>query len=221
MAFYSNVPIQECGEPLVKIPPTFSLVQPHPYAALGAPYGNFSPYYLRLGVLTRLTMAQSYLQEFNPQWRFQIFDAYRPIAVQQFMVNHTKEQLAQNFTDETELMARVYQFWAVPSLDPATPPPHSTGAAVDLTLIDQNDLEIAMGGAIDDIADYSVPNYYETKPDGAIYHRHRQILKTSMTAAGFHQHPNEWWHFSHGDQMWSWLENPQNPPPARYGSLTH
>ena len=25
-----------------------------------------------------------------------------------------------------------------------------------------------------------------------------------MGTAGFVQHPNEWWHFSHGDQMWAW-----------------
>ncbi|MFM7652374.1 MAG: D-alanyl-D-alanine dipeptidase, partial [Vulcanococcus sp.] len=22
--------------------------------------------------------------------------------------------------------------------------------------------------------------------------------------AGFEQHPNEWWHFSYGDQLWAW-----------------
>ncbi|WP_413325826.1 M15 family metallopeptidase [Synechococcus sp. MIT S9503] len=25
-----------------------------------------------------------------------------------------------------------------------------------------------------------------------------------MTEAGFARHPNEWWHFSHGDQLWAW-----------------
>jgi D-alanyl-D-alanine dipeptidase len=25
-----------------------------------------------------------------------------------------------------------------------------------------------------------------------------------MLEAGFAQHPNEWWHFSHGDQLWAW-----------------
>lgn len=25
-----------------------------------------------------------------------------------------------------------------------------------------------------------------------------------MGAAGFAQHPNEWWHYSFGDQLWAW-----------------
>ena len=25
-----------------------------------------------------------------------------------------------------------------------------------------------------------------------------------MTKFGFAQHPNEWWHFSYGDQLWAW-----------------
>ena len=32
-----------------------------------------------------------------------------------------------------------------------------------------------------------------------------------MEQAGFVQHPNEWWHFSYGDQLWSWLRNQGNP----------
>jgi D-alanyl-D-alanine dipeptidase len=28
-----------------------------------------------------------------------------------------------------------------------------------------------------------------------------------MVSAGFQQHPNEWWHFSYGDQMWCYLED--------------
>jgi D-alanyl-D-alanine dipeptidase len=25
-----------------------------------------------------------------------------------------------------------------------------------------------------------------------------------MESQGFAQHPNEWWHFSYGDQLWAW-----------------
>ena len=43
-----------------------------------------------------------------------------------------------------------------------------------------------------------------------------------MFAAGFQRHPNEWWHFSLGDQMWAWLSNQENPTHlvvARYGRV--
>ena len=36
-----------------------------------------------------------------------------------------------------------------------------------------------------------------------------------MEQAGFVQHPNEWWHFSYGDQLWSWLNKKGN---AIYGA---
>lgn len=216
MGFYSNMPIMECGEELVAIPDIFAFTDPHVYVNLGAPYGQLSPYYVRSGVLERLELAQTKIHSQCPRWRIKIFDAYRPVAVQAFMVEHTKQQLAkaQNFDlndpdQEQELMDQVYKFWAFPSLDPATPPPHSTGAAVDITLVDENDFEIDMGGAIDEISERSMPNYYQSATDLAQiqFDRHRHLLKYCMDSAGFQQHPNEWWHFSYGDQMWCYLEN--------------
>ena len=213
---YQQVTIEECGEPLARIPAdSFSLVSPHPYEALGAPYGNLSPYFLRQGVLDKLHQAQAHLQALRPGWQFQIFDAYRPVAVQQFMVDHTFEQLRQkqglptdalSDTQRAELQAQVFQFWAAPSLSLATPPPHSTGAAVDLTLVDEQGQSVDMGGAIDEISPRSYPNHYadSTAPDAQQYHAHRCLLGEAMRFAGFRQHPNEWWHFSQGDQLWAW-----------------
>jgi D-alanyl-D-alanine dipeptidase len=43
-----------------------------------------------------------------------------------------------------------------------------------------------------------------------------------MVNAGFQPHPNEWWHFCLGDQMWAWLVNQQDPAKgarARYGTV--
>lgn len=87
---YNNIPIIECNEPLVKIPlENFAVETPHPYEKLGAPYGQYSPYFLRQSVIHCLIEAQNYLQQKYPDWQIQIFDAYRPIAVQQFMVDYS------------------------------------------------------------------------------------------------------------------------------------
>ncbi|MEM6254950.1 MAG: M15 family metallopeptidase [Cyanobacteria bacterium P01_D01_bin.156] len=216
---YQRIPIQDCGEPLVPIPlEQFSVVMPHPYAVLGAPYGERSPYYVRQGVLQALCQAQASLQTQHPGWRIQIFDAYRPIPVQQFMVDYTYKQLLQDWQQQSEnagvespkeeLMQQVHQFWAAPSYDLATPPPHSTGAAVDITLVDAQQQVVDMGSAIDEISEQSYPDHFAGKPGE--FHRHRTILSQAMTAAGFRQHPNEWWHFSLGDQLWAWLEIQQS-----------
>lgn len=231
---YHQIEILECGEPLVKIPlELFAVESPHPYEKLGATYGESSPYYLRESVVESLIEAQNYLQLVHPKWQIQIFDAYRPVVVQQFMVDYsfaaeiqqrglTQAQLSLN--QRQEIWEAVYQIWAVPSLDAKTPPPHSTGAAVDITLVDNRGKIVDMGSPIDELSERSHPDYYanHSHPGAQYYHEHRQLLQDVMVKAGFQRNPKEWWHFSLGDQMWAWLNNQVNPAngfTARYGRL--
>ena len=228
---YQKIPIVECQEPLIPIPlEQFAVESPHPYEKLGAPYGEASPYYLRQSVLAALATAQDKLQQNYPGWRIQIFDAYRPVDVQQFMVDYTfAEVLRTRNLNPTELSderrnaiwQEVYKIWAVPSPDPMTPPPHSTGAAVDITLVDAHGQTIDMGSAIDELSLRSHPDHYANSPE-LPYHYYRQLLHDVMHSAGFRRHLGEWWHFSLGDQMWAWLcrqENPNHTVAARYGRV--
>lgn len=228
---YYQIPIQECGEPIVPIPlEQFAVESPHPYQKLGALYGNTSPYLLRQSVVNALVEAQSQLQQKYPGWRLQIFDAYRPIPVQEFMVNYTFAQVVQMQNLQPEALSQeqrqaiweqVYQLWALPSTNPMTPPPHSTGAAVDLTIVDAEGIPVDMGSAIDEVSPRSHPDFYASQPNKP-YHTHRQLLQDVMHSAGFRRHPGEWWHFSLGDQMWAWLCNQHNSTQtviARYGRL--
>jgi len=231
---YHQIPICECGEPLVKIPlELFAVESPHPYEKLGAPYGENSPYYLRQSVVDNLLQAQDCLHRWYPNWRIQIFDAYRPIAVQQFMVDYSfVEAMQQRGLTEAvlspnqrlEIWKAVYEIWAVPSLDEKTPPPHSTGAAVDVTLVDDAGQIVNMGSPIDEMSERSHPDYYANNdhPEAQQYHGYRQLLRDVMLKAQFQRNPREWWHFSFGDQMWAWLNNQSNPAnlvTARYGRL--
>lgn len=231
---YQQIPIVDCGEPLVPIPPqVLALISPHPYVKLGAPYGQRSPFYLRQGVLDRLIHAQTLLQHLHPEWVIQVFDAYRPVAVQQYMVDysvaevlHSRGLTSAELTESQrqEVLNLVYQFWAVPNPDPAMPPPHSTGAAVDVTLITQAGVAVEMGSPIDELSPRSYPDHFADRidPQEQSYHQHRQVLYQVMTQAGFKQHPHEWWHFSYGDQMWAWLMSQEAigvPVVARYGRV--
>jgi D-alanyl-D-alanine dipeptidase len=279
---WSSIPIRDCAEPLCDLPPQLWRLQPHPYVLLGAPYGpQGSPFRLRSGVIQRLLLAEAHLQRQAADWRLAIFDGWRPLAVQSFMVEHTIAELCAarqldrhppaaasacaaalrgtvswtdrgasadagatdsgdlrfsadlehsadltHFTDSKysadlehsaaieQVIADVSRFWATPSEDPATPPPHSTGAAVDLSLADAAGKPLAMGSPIDAIGDVSEPNHFAEvaaacsdsaeRLQALEWHRRRQLLAAAMQAAGFEQHPNEWWHFSWGDQMWAW-----------------
>ena len=228
---YYQIPIIECGEPLVKIPlELFAVESPHPYQKLGANYGGHSPYYLRQNVVENLIQAQNNLQLLYPNWYIQIFDAYRPVAVQQFMVDYSfGEALRERDLTEQELSPQqredvwkaVYEIWAVPSLDMNTPPPHSTGAAVDITIVNDLGEVVDMGSPIDEMSDRSHPEYYINSNQK--YDANRQLLRDVMLKAGFQRNPREWWHFSFGDQMWAWLYNQSHPETvttARYGRLS-
>ena len=211
---WSPIPIEECGEPLQDLPREFLRMEPHPYMALGAPYGaSGNPFQLRQGVVQRLLKAQQRLSDHDPSLRLSIFDAWRPIAVQAFMVEHSIADLCRERGVELmsgdafdRVVADVGRFWAAPSRDPATPPPHSTGAAVDLTLSNREGIPLEMGGEIDAIGAISEPEHYagQEDPDARCWHQRRQLLADVMDASGFAQHPNEWWHYSFGDQLWAW-----------------
>ncbi len=221
---WTDIPIQDCGEKMIEIPAHFLLLQPHPYVSLGAPYGEGAdPFRLREGVIIRLVKAQEELQLDNPEFRFAVFDAWRPINVQAFMVEYaisnecldrglyrydpTQSAEVQNVIEDVE------KFWASPRSDPKNPPPHSTGGAIDITLADHHGATIDMGGEIDAIGDSSAPDYYllraADQPESLAkqWHKRRMVLANAMKKVGFVQHPNEWWHFSYGDQMWAWSRN--------------
>jgi D-alanyl-D-alanine dipeptidase len=161
----------------------------------------------------------------QPGWQLKLFDAYRPNHVQEFMVHHEFLRLSGGrpppmveAAERAALWERTYRIWAEPSEDPATPPPHSTGAALDLTLADSEGLELDMGSPIDENSDRSLPDYFAERDP--VLHARREFLREIMRAAGFRRHPSEWWHFCLGDQMWAWQVNREAPDSrafARYG----
>ena len=70
-----------------------------------------------------------------------------------------------------------------------------------------------LGGEIDFIGAESSPDFYKNYNLGMpcskhqVFHNRRSLLFSVMEQAGFVQHPNEWWHFSYGDQLWAWTRN--------------
>ncbi len=229
---YRKVPIRECGESLVPIPrDQFVFFDPAPYVALGASYGKASPWMLRTGVLAALQKAQDWLHRQRPGWRIMLFDAYRPNEVQIFMVEREfgfkareagLDPSALTPEQREKLAEKVFRYWAIPSDDPATPPPHSTGAALDITLADEQGGEVDMGSPIDEGAPPATPDYFAGATDeaGRRAHEHRLLLRQALRYGGFRQHPGEWWHFSYGDQMWALAERQERGGaeiPAIYG----
>lgn len=220
---YRLLPIEECGEPLEAIPKALALrLEPHAYQAEGAPYAGVSPWQLRRSVLDALENAAGFLPR---GYRFLLFDAYRPVGVQSFMVEKAFKALSGGRLPEAvpageraALFERTFRIWAEPSDDPLTPPPHSTGAALDLTLATTGGETVDMGCPIDENSERALPGYF--KALDPVIHQRRAALHEALRRAGFRRHPEEWWHFSLGDQLWAFTVGAEagGPPPvARYG----
>ena len=63
-----------------------------------------------------------------------------------------------------------------------------------------------MGSKVDQMDERSNPDFYVNikNEEEIIWSRRRNLLVEVMSRFGFVQHPNEWWHFSYGDQLWAW-----------------
>jgi D-alanyl-D-alanine dipeptidase len=226
----SSIAIHDSGEGLVSLPRTLALSEPHPYVKAGAPYGASSPWRVRTSVAERLARAQTQLDRMRSGCRLFVFDAFRPVAVQAYMIQHECDRLARETkhlafdqlksVDQDEIRAHVMLFWAAPSADATAPPPHATGAAVDVTIMDEKGLLMPMGTDIDDLTEKAYPSYFADQ--GGPYHTNRMLLNEVMQQSGFHRNPIEWWHFSYGDQAWALieaLESPDKTVHAIYGAM--
>ena len=219
MKIWNEIPIGDNKDKLIAIPNCFKFISPHPYFDLGAPYKNKEDIWkLREEVVKRLMKVNDYLKIKNNSLFLLIYDCWRPVEVQKFMFNRAfileckRLEIDASVNDIERyplIKKKVEKFWAYPSFDEKSPPPHSTGGALDITLADKNGKIIDMGSSIDQMDEKSKPDFYNNidKEEAIIWNNRRNLLKEIMIKFEFVQHPNEWWHFSYGDQLWAWKKN--------------
>ena len=219
MKIWNNIPIKENYDDLVVIPKCFKFIDPHPYFNLGAPYKDKDKIWkLREKVVNRLIKVNEYLESKNNNFCLLIYDSWRPIEVQEFMFNRAFsleckrldiDASVSNMQSYPLIIKKIEKFWAYPSFDDKYPPPHSTGGALDVTLADKYGNILEMGSDIDQMDDTSIPDFYKNieEEESNIWNDRRNLLREIMIKFGFAQHPNEWWHFSYGDQLWAWKNN--------------
>ena len=142
-----------------------------------------------------------------------VHDAYRPTAVQAYahdvwMPERLRE--ADPSLQGEALTAAVEQYWARPTTDAASPSPHLTGGAVDLTLASAGSGQcLFMGSIFDELTETGHTDHFEkfepVSYSDAEARANRRRLYWAMIDAGFCNQPYEWWHYSWGDQMWAKL----------------
>lgn len=191
------------------------------------------PYWRRIegavdALFMRRTVAEK-LQRVNTRLlsvglRLHLFDAWRPRAVQAFFYDvFMPEQLRQRRPElkGADLRAEVERYWSAPTMDASSPAPHETGAAVDLTVaIAATGEHLYMGSVFDDATAIANLDHFERPAETAWSlsedeaRGNRRVLFHLMRAEGFVGHPDEWWHYSFGDQFWAALTG---APTAQFG----
>lgn len=128
-----------------------------------------------------------------------VVDAWRPFERQQKIYDSLCRFLLEVKPDISHTqMRRTVCRWVAPT-DQKAPPGHTTGAAVDINLIDSN------GEVIDVTSPYerleSAPTYvFGLTPEA---HSNRMLLVNTMLDVGFSNCRDEWWHYSYGDAGWA------------------
>jgi len=227
LKIWNKIPIKDNGDKLIAIPSYLNFLDPHPYSHLGAPYRDkTSIWKLREEVINRLVKVNDYLISKNSFYLL-IYDSWRPLEVQEFMFkraflleckNLDIDASIKNMKSYPSIIKKVEKFWAYPSYDTRCPPPHSTGGALDVCLSDKGGNLVEMGSMVDQMDETSNPYFYANikNEEAIIWNSRRNLLREIMTKFGFAQHPNEWWHFSYGDQLWAWKNKKAN---ALYGKI--
>ncbi|MCO5260182.1 MAG: M15 family metallopeptidase [Crocinitomicaceae bacterium] len=149
-------------------------------------YFTIEQLYLQKDVAIRLSKAQQTLKKIHPTWSLLVFDGVRPVDVQQRMWD------------------------ALDSIPPAergkfvsNPKNHSVhnyGAAIDLTIVDENRQQLDMGTGYDDIRKLAYPSleaqFLATGELTQQQVNNRKLLRKVMAQQGFLNIPSEWWHFN-------------------------
>lgn len=106
-------------------------------------------------------------------YKIKLFDCYRPLSIQKKM-------------------------WKIVSnpkyvADPKKGSIHNRGGAVDITLVDENGVELLMGTKFDHFGIEASHKY--TKLSKEILNN-RKLLKSVMQKHGFNAFDSEWWHYN-------------------------
>ena len=148
-------------------------------------YTDLREAYLHPKAATALAKAQKALRKLRPDLSLKIYDATRPMSVQQKMWNTVAGTKQQNYVSNPRNGGGM----------------HNYGLAVDITLCEAITGDtLDMGTKVDFLGSYA-----HIDNEASLVSRHiiskeakknRELLRRVMTEAGFKPLKTEWWHFN-------------------------
>ncbi len=154
--------------------------QSSPYST-GEIQGSLLTQFVRDDVADRLRVAQLYLPM---NMKLVVFDAFRPIDVQQSFYNNFLKSLRERHPEysEDKLSEHAQKYVSLPSLDPKKPSPHNTGGSVDLAIIK---LSPEIATRLRDINLKINPNSYDWKTQYALEMERIKLLSQNSELLNF------------------------------------
>lgn len=194
-------------------------ILPQPGFVIGNDYyqqqlpGAIARVFCRAALLDRM---QQLSQLLKPEFGIYFFDVFRTKATQAYLFNDCQARLEQKHPEFTlaELAAETRKYVTHPD-EPErfTAPPHNTGAAIDIALVDlATGKMLNYGSPIDLSENISDTDFFErafdknqglTEKEWLEARKNRRVLFNAMTHLGFTNFPSEWWHYDLGDGMWA------------------
>ncbi len=165
--------------------------------------GSINKALVRKEVADRLLKALSLLPE---GYTFEILDAWRPYDVQLSLFFSYYNQIKKEYSDalsEEELHKKTLEFVSFPDKSKKFSFVHSSGGAVDITIIDDKDNRLDMGSEFDEFTERSYTDWYEKNDVNDKIRDNRRLLYNALCSCGFTNYPSEWWHYDYGDIFWS------------------
>ncbi len=209
------IPVAGSSERLVRLEGTerlsVAITAPTPPIGLAATGDEGSHVLVRTGLAERLGHASELLP---PGVRLHVVEGYRPPAVQRRYFEAYRRQVVREHPGlgPTASHALASRFVAPPEVAA-----HPSGAAVDVTLIDEHGTTLDMGTPVDATPEASGGAcYFDASAIGAAARANRRLLASCLGAAGLVNYPTEWWHWSHGDRYWAFVTGHRE---ALYGAV--
>jgi D-alanyl-D-alanine dipeptidase len=149
-----------------------------------------------------------------------IYEAYRSLELQkqlfhnhyqQIRLDHSDWSPAQVFRETTRLVSPVINLNGSKNM-----PPHASGAAIDIYLIDDEHHPVDMGIHPKDwmLDQDGKLSQTESKAISKKAKQYRQIMARVLADQGLVNYPAEYWHWSYGDRYWALVKH---QPYAFYG----
>lgn len=147
-------------------------------------YGCLKKAYAHPDLVERLVVAQQTLHNLKPGYRLIIYDAARPFEIQKILSDH--------------ISLPPQEKWKYIS-SPTRGSLHNYGLAIDVSIVDEQGVELDMGTPYDYFGPEAEPaREIQMLSEGKLtleQVKNRELLRTVMRSSGLRGIPGEWWHF--------------------------